>query len=141
MSGPCIFCAIVQKKAEASFVYEDGAVVAFMDIQPVTPGHVLVVPRDHRPLLADIPPEVGAHMFRVGQQIAAALRRSGLPCDGVNLFYADGEATFQEVFHGHLHVFPRTAGDGFGIVADWKVRGREELDAAADRVRRGLTRS
>jgi histidine triad (HIT) family protein len=91
-------------------------------------------------LLADIPPEVGAHMFRVGQQIAAALRRSGLPCDGVNLFYADGEAAFQEVFHGHLHVFPRTPGDGFGIVAGWKIRPRDELDAAADAVRQGLSR-
>jgi diadenosine tetraphosphate (Ap4A) HIT family hydrolase len=138
MTAPCIFCAIVRGEAEASFVHEDDVVVAFMDIQPVTQGHVLVVPRDHLPSLSDIPPDVGAHMFRVGQAIAAALRRSDQPCDGVNLFYADGEAAFQEVFHGHLHVFPRTPGDGFGIVADWRMRSRDELDATAGCVRAGL---
>jgi diadenosine tetraphosphate (Ap4A) HIT family hydrolase len=140
MSDPCIFCAIIREEAEASFVYKDDVVVAFMDYQPVTSGHLLVVPRDHLAFLSDIPPEVGAHMFRVGQTLAAALRQSQLPCDGVNLFYADGEAAFQEVFHGHLHVFPRTPGDGFGIVAGWKIRPRDELDAAADAVRQGLSR-
>jgi diadenosine tetraphosphate (Ap4A) HIT family hydrolase len=56
----------------------------------------------------------------------------------VNLFLADGEAAFQEVFHVHLHVFPRTPGDGFRIDADWRVRPRAELDESAERVRSGL---
>jgi histidine triad (HIT) family protein len=55
------------------------------------------------------------------------------------MFLADGEAAFQEVFHVHLHVFPRTAGDGFRIDADWRVRDRGELDAAAERVRHGVS--
>lgn len=138
MSDGCIFCQIISGGAEASFVFEDDVVVAFMDYQPVTPGHLLVVPREHLPYLADIPPETAAHMFRVGQQLAAALRGSGLPCEGVNLFYADGEAAFQEVFHGHLHVFGRTPNDGFRIVAEWRVRPRDELDATAEAVRGGL---
>ncbi len=62
----------------------------------------------------------------------AALRASGLRCEGVNLFLADGEAAFQEVVHVHLHVFPRYAGDGFTISADWSTRPpREALDATA----------
>lgn len=127
----CIFCAIIQREAEASFVFEDDLVVALMDIQPVTEGHLLVIPKAHLPYLADVPPDVAGHMFTVAQELAAALRRSSVPCEGVNLFYADGEVAFQEVFHAHLHVFPRTVGDGFGLVADWRPRPRPELDAVA----------
>lgn len=54
-------------------------------------------------------------MFRVAQCLATALRKSGLRCEGVNFFLADGEAAGQEVFHTHLHVFPRYRGDGFGL--------------------------
>jgi histidine triad (HIT) family protein len=134
----CVFCAIVERRAEASFVYEDTLVAAFLDLQPVTTGHVLVVPRTHLPYLADVPPEVAARMFTVAQDLAAALRRSSLPCDGVNLFLADGEAAFQEVLHAHLHVFPRTAGDGFRIEAHWRLRPRAELDEVARDLRDAL---
>ena len=89
--------------------------MAFMDIQPVTPGHMLVVPRRHAANLAELEPQDGAHIFQVAQQAAAALRASGLRCEGVNLFLADGEAAGQDVFHVHLHVFPRFSGDGFGL--------------------------
>jgi diadenosine tetraphosphate (Ap4A) HIT family hydrolase len=134
----CIFCAIVSKDAEASIVYEDERVLAFMDHQPVTTGHLLVIPREHLAQLGDVPAELAAHVFTVAQRLAAALRQSGLPCEGINLFLADGEAAFHEVFHAHLHVFPRTKGDGFGVVADWRVRPRPELDAAAAAVRSTL---
>jgi histidine triad (HIT) family protein len=134
----CVFCAIVDRQAEASFVYEDATVAAFLDIQPVTTGHVLVVPRAHLPYLDDVPPDLAAHLFTVAQRLAAALRRSSVPCEGVNLFLADGEAAFQEVFHAHLHVFPRTAGDGFRIEADWRLRPRAELDEVARDLRDAL---
>jgi diadenosine tetraphosphate (Ap4A) HIT family hydrolase len=119
-------------------VHEDEHIVAFMDIQPVTEGHVLVVPRVHTGFLEDLDEDLGARVFRAGHRLARALRRSGLPCEGVNMFLADGEAAFQEVFHVHLHVFPRTAGDGFAIDARWRLRDREELDASAEQVRRGV---
>ncbi len=86
-----------------------------MDIQPVNPGHVLVVPNRHATFLADLDEDTAAHMFRVGQRLAAALRRSGVRCEAVNLFLADGEAAGQEVWHVHLHVIPRYRGDGFGL--------------------------
>ena len=89
--------------------------MAFMDVQPVTPGHLLVIPIEHATGLADLRPAVGAHLFAVAQRLAAAIRHSGLKADGINFFLADGEAAGQEVFHVHLHVFPRFAGDGFGL--------------------------
>jgi histidine triad (HIT) family protein len=76
-------------------------------------------------------------VFRVGQSIAAALRASGLRCEGVNLFLADGEAAGQEVFHIHLHVVARYVGDGFElrVPPGHGVRPRAELDSAAARIR------
>lgn len=134
----CIFCQIAAGEAEASVVYDDGEVLAFLDIRPVTPGHLLVIPRQHAADLADLDEATGAHMFVVAQRLAAALRASGLRCEGITLFLADGEAAFQEVFHTHLHVFPRFAGDTFRISADWSVSpSRAELAAHAAKIRGG----
>ena len=112
-----------------------------MDIQPVNPGHILVIPNHHATYLADLDEEVGAHMFRVAQRIAAALRESGVNCEGVNLFLADGEAAMQEVLHVHLHVLPRFEGDDFGLKfgPDYGKRpDRSELDRIAADVKRQL---
>ena len=133
----CIFCEILGRRAEASFVYEDEAVAAFMDILPINPGHALVVPRRHAASLADLDPQDGARLFQVGQRVAEGLRKSGLRCEGVNLFLADGEAAGQDVFHVHLHVFPRFKGDGFGHVfaPDYGKRPpREQLDEWAEMI-------
>jgi histidine triad (HIT) family protein len=111
----CIFCQIVRGAAPASIVHEDEHTLAFMDIQPVTSGHLLVIPKQHAASLADLPPGSGGRLTEVAVSLAAALRRTDLRCEGVNLFLADGEAAGQEVFHVHLHVFPRYAGDGFGL--------------------------
>src|ERR1041384_4255132 len=111
----CVFCKLLKGELEASFVYRDDVCSAFMDIQPVNAGHVLIVPNRHAPYLADLEPEEGAQLFRIAQRLSAALHKSGVNCEGVNFFLADGEAAMQEVFHVHLHVFPRYAGDGFGL--------------------------
>ncbi|MDX1534513.1 MAG: HIT family protein [Thermoplasmata archaeon] len=132
----CVFCSIVAGDLPGSFVYEDDRVVAFLDIRPVNPGHLMVIPRNHAPLLADVDEETGAHVFRVAHRLAQALRESGLRAEGVNLFLADGEAAFQEVPHLHLHVFPRFKGDTFKIDADWDTQAaREDLETAATAIR------
>ena len=132
----CVFCAIVAGQAPASVVHEDEVALAFLDTRPVTPGHLLVIPKRHAPYLADLDEETGGHLFAVALRLAAALRRSSLRCDGVNLFLADGEAAGQEVFHLHLHVFPRFSGDGVRIEGEWSVTpSRAELDEVAARVR------
>jgi|SRR5215831_14116960 len=111
----CVFCRIIEGSLPASFVHRDNRCVAFMDIRPVNLGHLLVIPVHHASFLADIDADAAADLMRVAHGAAAALRASGLPCEGVNFFLADGEAAMQEVFHVHLHVFPRFRGDGFGL--------------------------
>jgi histidine triad (HIT) family protein len=141
VAAECIFCRIVAGEAPASVVHRDERCVAFLDIRPVNPRHLLVVPLRHAPHLADTDAETTAHLMRVAHRLAAALRASGLRCEGVNLFLADGAAAMQEVFHVHLHVFPRWTGDGFGLRfgPDYVVRPRAELDAAADAIRAALS--
>ena len=132
----CVFCGIIAGKVPSSIVHQDDIAIAFMDINPVNTGHVLVVPRQHAPYLADLDEDTGAHLFKVTMRIAQAIRNSGVRCEGVNLFLADGEAAFQEVFHAHMHVFPRFKGDAFKIDADWTVHPpRHELDAVSARIR------
>ena len=137
----CIFCDILAGKAPVSMVYQDDRCAAFMDIQPVNPGHVLVIPTYHAASLAELDEESGAHMFRIAQRMAKALRNSGLVCEGVNLFLADGAAAGQDVFHVHLHVFPRYAGDGFVLRLGpnyGKRPVRAELDGIAGKIRQAL---
>ena len=149
---PCVFCEIIAGRSESSQVYQDGLVVAFLDIRPLTPGHLLVVPREHAAGLDDLEEGLGARVFTVAHRLARALRRSGrrrgrrhehrrsgLPCEGVNMFLADGAAAGQEVFHVHLHVIPRNPGDGFRLRARRRTPGRDELDAQAASVRHGVT--
>ncbi|HEX8236713.1 MAG TPA: HIT family protein [Abditibacteriaceae bacterium] len=137
----CIFCNIVLGKSPASVVYRDEHCTAFMDIQPVNAGHVLIVPNRHATYLADLDAETGAQMFRVAQQIAAALRNSGIKCEGVNFLLADGKAANQEVFHVHLHVIPRFQGDGFGFTFPsgyTEKPERSELDTTAQQIKQAL---
>jgi diadenosine tetraphosphate (Ap4A) HIT family hydrolase len=137
----CTLCRLVDGRLPGSRVHEDDRVVALLDHRPVNPGHVLVATRRHVPLLADAGEELATHVFRVGLRIAQALRISGVPCDAVNLWLADGPAAFQEIDHVHLHVVPRLAGDSLRVDADWRVRDRAELDASAALVRAGLAAS
>jgi len=122
-------------------VYADEQSIAFMDIQPVLTGHLLVIPRIHVANLADLDPDMGAHLFRVGMKLAAALRRSALQCKGINFFLADGEAAGQDVFHVHLHILPRFQGDNFGFrfPPGYLDRpSRDTLDALAAQIREAL---
>lgn len=109
----CVFCRIVEGELPASVAYEDEIVLAFLDIHPITPGHVLVIPKFHAESLVDLPEHDARHMMYVGQMVDKALRASSFQCEGVNLFLADGRAAGQEVDHVHLHVFPRFSGDGY----------------------------
>jgi histidine triad (HIT) family protein len=137
----CVFCRIVNGTTPESVVYADEKVLAFMDIQPVNPGHVLIIPKVHASGLSDLDEETGAHLFKVGMRIAGAVKRSGVKCEGVNLLLSDGRAAFQEVFHVHLHVIPRFEGDNLHISFGRKYSlrpERSELDKIAGRIHDGL---
>ena len=134
----CVFCEIVAGRLPASFVYTSDDVVAFLDIRPLTQGHLLVIPRRHAGALAALDPRLGARVFTVAQDLAVRLRRFGY-CAGINLFLADGVLAGQEVFHVHLHVIPRTPRDGFGLRAKRRSQpGRDELDATAGLIRKRI---
>ncbi|MEU1429500.1 HIT domain-containing protein [Nocardia sp. NPDC005746] len=140
MNPYTIFAEIVAGRAPSSKVYEDEDCLAFMDIRPVTPGHVLVIPKVPARSLAELDPAMGGKLFQVGQRIAAGLRESEVGCDGVNFFLADGVTAGQEVFHVHLHVIPRTPGDGFGLRARPTSPARADLDYLAGSIKGALAR-
>jgi diadenosine tetraphosphate (Ap4A) HIT family hydrolase len=132
----CVFCAIVDGRAPASVVYDDAEVMAFADAAPVTPAHLLVIPKLHVPYLSWTEEFLAAKVFLVAHRLSGALQRSDLRCDGVNLLVAEREAAGQEVEHLHIHVIPRFPGDGFELRGqDRPTPPRAELDAMAAKVR------
>ena len=140
---PCIFCKIVEGSAPASKVYEDETCMAFMDIQPVNPGHVLVIPKGHFADLSELPADVGGHLFEVAQRVALSLPKTDVKNAGVDFFLANGEAAGQEVFHVHLHVIPRYEGDGFGFRFGPNYSNlpeRSELDEIAAQIKQQLVK-
>jgi histidine triad (HIT) family protein len=137
----CVICKLISGELEVSMVYQDDCCSVFMDIQPINPGHALVVPNRHAGRLVDLDEEEGAQMFRAAQRLAAALYKSEVRCEGVDFFLADGAAAGQEVFHVHLHVFPRYVGDGFSVRFGPHYRDkpeRQELNEIAGRIRNTL---
>jgi len=135
------FSKIITGEAEASFVYRDELVSAFMDIEPINTGHVLVVPNKVVSSISDLDDETSARLFVVAKRIANAIRKSQIPCDGINLFLADGEDAGQEVSHVHLHVIPRLRNDGFDIKypeTGHFISERAKLDSAAKIIEQNL---
>ncbi len=115
MSDPnCLFCKIVDRKLPAQIVAEDDETLAFMDINPANRGHTLVIPRRHSANLLEIDPDDLAATMRSAQHLARRVTER-LGAEGVNLVNACGPAAGQTVFHFHVHVIPRYAGDGLKL--------------------------
>jgi histidine triad (HIT) family protein len=132
----CPFCDLIHGAGEASMCFEDGDVVAFMDIQPVNAGHVLVVPREHYESLEDIPHALATHLFDVAMRLAPVVKQVG-GADGMNIVVNSGAVAGQDVFHFHVHVIPRCPDDGFGVplpFAGSAMPDRTVLDANAARI-------
>lgn len=138
-STGCVFCEIVAGRSPASVFHEDDLTLGFMSIGPINEGHALVIPKRHATGLSDLDPEHGRRMWDATHRTAAAVRNSGVRCEGVNLFLADGRAAFQEVFHVHMHILPRYPGDAFGLaIAPTPPPDRSQLDDIAARIRSKL---
>lgn len=134
----CVFCGIVSGAMPASTVHEDADLLAFLDIRPVTTGHLLATPKNHSTGLADLDESTGAAMWRLAHRLTRVLRRSTVRCD--QLLPRGRRTGRAEVWHVHLHVIPRFAGDGFGVRrTDWRVRARAELVATGAAVRAALS--
>lgn len=133
----CIFCKILKSELPVSTIYEDERLIVIVDLYPVNKGHVLLIPKSHAVSLSDVPDDTLSHMMLLAKKMNASLRKA-YNCDGVNLFLADGAAAGQEVFHAHLHVYPRYEQDGFGFRYDdrhFKQLNRAEMDAIAAELR------
>jgi diadenosine tetraphosphate (Ap4A) HIT family hydrolase len=137
----CVFCQIVAGKSPVSAFYEDDLILGLMTIGPLTSGHAMVIPKRHASSLAELDEETGKHLWVITQRTAAAIRESGVHCEGINLFLADGKAAFQDVFHVHMHILPRYAGDPFKIDAKFVMKpSREELDRVAGQIKMAYDR-
>jgi histidine triad (HIT) family protein len=132
----CPFCDLIHGAAEVSVCYEDADAIAFMDIQPVNDGHVLVVPREHYERIEELPRELGMHMYRVAIQLIPVIQDVTGAHD-MNVIVNSGAAAGQDVFHFHVHLIPRRAGDGFDVPLPFsgsEMPPRERLDALAARI-------
>ncbi len=137
----CIFCRILRGELPSSKIYEDDLVVAIMDIQPVNKGHVLIIPREHCESPFELSDKTNERIMSVAKKINKALRKTDIRAEGINYFLADGASAGQEVFHVHLHVFPRYQNDGFGLRFSESYRNlpsRRELDELAEKIRSSL---
>lgn len=106
-----IFSKIIAKEVPADIIYEDDFVLAFLDINPIQPGHTLVIPKTPSTDGLSCSKEDLARIIAVGQDIGLALKEV-VACEGINFIMNNGEAAGQEVFHTHLHVIPRFSDDG-----------------------------
>ena len=132
----CTFCDLIAGAAEVSVCYEDADAIAFMDIQPVNPGHLLVVPRRHFESLADIPAELAMDLFAVATRLAPVVMKVA-GAAGMNIVVNSGAAAGQDVFHYHVHVIPRREDDGFDVPLPFpgsQMPDRTVLDMNAARI-------
>ncbi len=132
----CVFCKIISGKLPAQKVYENDKIVAFLTIQPVNPGHTLVVPREHHADLLETPDEVLSDIITRSKKIATAIMNA-VKADGFNLTCNTKPAAGQAVFHTHVHIIPRFSKDG---LKNWphKEFSGEEMQKVADSIKKAL---
>jgi histidine triad (HIT) family protein len=126
----CLFCKIVAGEIPSTRVREDERTVAFMDINPATRGHLLVIPRDHATDLTDVAPEDLSACMAAARQLAIDAKEK-LGADGVNVLNSCGRAAWQTVFHFHVHVIPRYANDPLRLPWLPEPGDRDEIAEAA----------
>ncbi len=143
MEPGCIFCAIGAGRAPGSFAYEDERVFAIMSLEQPTPYKVLVIPRDHVATVYDLTDEQAAAIFRATVRVARAVRAAS-GCAGLNLVQSNQPVAGQDVFHFHLHVYPRWHGDrqpdiapGETVIDHLKLQTCDRIRAALAELRVG----
>ncbi|TAN54753.1 MAG: HIT family protein [Rhodospirillales bacterium] len=130
MGKDCIFCKIVAGTIPCFKIYEDEHTLAFMDINPVNPGHCLVVPKNHAPNLYETDPDDLASTMATVQKVARAVQKVVKPY-GLNLLQANGAGAAQSVFHLHIHVIPRERDDDLRMNWGLKSGNKDEIAALA----------
>ena len=134
MKNNCVFCAIAAGEIPSFKVYEDDVVLAYLDINPFTKGHILVIPKEHTEGLLDTPDATLAAVIARVKKVAAHVKEA-LPCDGFNILQNNGAAAGQTVPHIHFHIVPRY-GTGEGGISFASGKGdMEKLAKLAERIR------
>ncbi|MDW7709618.1 MAG: HIT family protein [Deferrisomatales bacterium] len=133
----CVFCRIIRGELPAARVCEDDATVAFLDLQSVNPGHLLVVVKPHRANIYELDDELAGAAFRTAARMARLVKKT-LGCQGVTLLQANEQAGAQTLFHFHIHVVPRWEGDGMDFAWPVKNPPREALEEMATKLRAAL---
>lgn len=136
----CVFCRIIGGEEMVSLVYEDDRALAFLDIQPLSAGHTLVVPKPHHETLFDLPDDLALHCISVARQIAPGIR-AATGTDSINVFSPNGQAGGQDVPHFHWHLIPVHDRESFALqlpAEDAPIPMRSELDVTAARISRAI---
>jgi histidine triad (HIT) family protein len=138
MNEDCVFCQIIEGNIPGRTVYEDDDVFAFLDANPLSRGHTLVIPKNHHERVSDLPPEDRAAVFETLGRLAPVVE-AAVDADGVTVGMNDGEAAGQEVPHVHGHLVPRFDGDGAGaihtIFRSTADLSDDELDEVAEEIK------
>lgn len=135
----CIFCKIVRGEIPNTTVFEDDDVLAFMDINPISKGHTLVIPKVHAENLYEIPGDTLTAIHRAAQKIARAMKNAIRP-EGIACLQLNGEAVGQVVMHYHLHLVPRVAGAPPLPVSHWELKpgDMDEIRETAETIKTAL---
>lgn len=136
----CLFCKIANGEIPATRIAESDSALAFLDVMPLTDGHVLVIPREHAGTVEEMSAESAAGVFALAAQLAGPVRR-GLDAEGTTIGINDGAVTGQTVPHVHVHIVPRFAGDGAGSIHSIfpaHAADPAPLDETATRIRSAL---
>jgi|SRR5215471_2517230 len=133
----CVFCKICDGQLPSMRIYEDERTLVIMDINPLNPGHCLVLTKAHAPTIFDSDAEDLGAAIVAGQKVAVAIREALQP-DGLNILQANGTAAFQSVPHFHLHLIPRWVDDEKGFDWDLVPGDRAEITATGERIRAAL---
>lgn len=133
----CIFCKIVRGEIPGQKVRETDRVFSFLDINPVAPGHTLIVPKEHHETWTDIPPDLAAELAREAQVVARAVLKA-VGAEGFNLLMNNHRCSGQAIPHAHFHVIPRKSGDGVKYNWPAKPYAEGEVEKIAESLRRAL---
>ena len=131
----CVFCKIARDEAQASRVYEDAEVMAFLDARPVNEGHTLVVSKKHYENIFEIPDEELGNLFKIVKKVASAVLQ-GESADGIRIVQNNGSAARQNIFHFHVHIIPEHEDQE----SHWHRESPQqaELDKVAAKIRRSI---
>jgi len=130
----CIFCDIINKKANAEILFENESVLAFLDIRPVNYGHTLVIPKIHYENFLALPEEELCELIKVTKNLSGTIVNS-LNLEGFNIVANNGMAAGQSVFHFHFHIIPRFKDDDFRFRPNLKQYNSGSMREYADKIR------